>query len=147
VKNFLGRIIKDKGVKQNQLAKFISRSPQEISNFVKGKARLPKEDLLRIANFLNVTLEEIFEDKPSDILDDSTKIRLVESVDAAGFYKEHGQEFVLKVAGEVYTLLNTFEALKTDDEKEKFVKSLEKKYFIGLAANCLIQKKFNDQNK
>lgn len=145
--NFLSKIRKEKGIKQNQLAKAIGRSPQEISSFEKGKSTLPKDVLLRIANFLGTSLEDIFEDNHSSILDDNTKARLVESVDAAGFYKEYGQKLVLKIAGEVYTLLSTLEALRTDEEKEKFMKALEKKYFVGLAANCLIQKKFNDHEQ
>ncbi len=144
MQNFLKRIRKEKGVKQYVLADLVGKSPQEISSFEKGKTNLPKEALLRIANYLNITIDEIFDDKPSNFFNENTKAIMVESVEVASFHNELGRAIVLEIAQEVFDLLSVFEALKTDEEKKKFIKSLKKKYLIGLAADCLINKKFSN---
>ena len=144
MQNFLKRIRKERGVKQNELAKIVGKTPQEISSFEKGKTNLSKEVLLRISNHLNTTIDEIFDNKPSDFSNENTKALMFESVEVASFHNELGRSVVLEIAQEVFDLLSVYDCLKTDEEKKKFVKSLKKKYLIGLAADCLINKKFSN---
>lgn len=142
VKNFLSQIREKRGIKQKVLAEAVGKSPQTISDFERGKINLSKEVLLRIANYLNTTIDEIFDDKPSDFQNEHTKKRMIESVEIASFHNELGREIVLEIAQEIFDLLSMYDCLKTDEEKKKFIKSLKKKYLIGLAANSLINKKF-----
>lgn len=147
MKNFLSQIRKERGIKQNQLAKAVGKTPQEISSFEKGKTNLTREVLMRIANYLNTTIEDIFDDKPSDFMNDDTKALMVESVEVASFHNELGREAVLEIAQEVFDNLRMYACLKTEEEKKKFQKSLKKKYITGLAADCLINKKFSNESQ
>lgn len=55
------RILKEKGIKQKQLAEMMSVTPQQVNKIVKGKENLTLETISKIETVLNIKL--IFENK------------------------------------------------------------------------------------
>lgn len=58
--NRLREIRISKGLSQYELAKKLGISQQRLSNYEKGKRKLPVELAIKICRILNVTLEDIY---------------------------------------------------------------------------------------
>ena len=56
----LEKILVEKGLKQSWLAKKINKSPAELNRWVKGKVIPVYANMNKIANALNIPVEEIF---------------------------------------------------------------------------------------
>ncbi len=57
----LKEIRKQKGITQKELAEKLGISPQRLSNYEKGKRRLPADIAILISRELNISVEEIYE--------------------------------------------------------------------------------------
>lgn len=65
--NRLREIRISKGISQYALAKELGISQQRLSNYEKGKRKLPVEIAISICRILNVTLEDIYGVESSQI--------------------------------------------------------------------------------
>jgi len=62
IMNKLKKILKDKGLKQNWIAEQLGLTREAVSHWVTGKNNPTTENLKRVANLLNIKLDEIFFD-------------------------------------------------------------------------------------
>jgi hypothetical protein len=58
-------------------------------------------------------------------------------------FKNYGDEFdkdtIIKISTELYTLIVDFHELNNESDKQNFIKLLEEKIAVGLAAKCLLK--------
>lgn len=57
----LKEILKEKGISQSELAKAIDLSPQAVNLIVNGKKKADEKDLVKIADYLNVSVSDLSE--------------------------------------------------------------------------------------
>lgn len=134
--NFLKKIREEKGISPSELADKIGVDRQNIYGWENNKFGIAKEQLKKLANALGVTVEYILTGKAEETFD---KERLSKAMLLANevFGDQLSREEIINLATETYDLLSKFDSIG-DDEKEKFLKSLETRYISGLAAKCVI---------
>ena len=95
------RIRKVKGISQKDLAKKLSVSQQNLSQYESGKRKPKLETIAKIAIALDVPLDSIIRDSPMDLLkdiDDSIGLQLKEDLLISGYrtLNEKGQDKALQ---------------------------------------------------
>lgn len=60
VKNNLGKILDEKGIKNRKIGELLNKSEQTISNIVNNRTKPNLKDALLIATFLDIPIEDIF---------------------------------------------------------------------------------------
>ncbi|CRK80286.1 helix-turn-helix transcriptional regulator [Neobacillus massiliamazoniensis] len=61
MKNRIGELIDAAGYKKKYIAKELEISPTQLSNWISGRSSPPIEKAFKLANILNVKVDDIFE--------------------------------------------------------------------------------------
>jgi transcriptional regulator with XRE-family HTH domain len=139
--NFLKKIREDKKIGQTELANRIGVTKQLLSGFENGRSGISNEVLIKLAEELQVSPDAILTGKSYKPLDQKNRQHLSEAMSMT--FKNYGDEFdkdtIIKISTELYSLIVDFHELNNDSNKQNFVKSLEEKIAVGLAAKCLLK--------
>lgn len=146
-KNFLKQIRQEKGLRQTDLARKTGLFKQNISDFEKGKQGFSKESLDKIALALGVSVNSIMTGESDESFDEKARGRLEKAMTLAEICSELGKSTTIKVAAEIYSLLDILDSFSNEVDKKKFLDSLESRYIAGLAAHCIVNSEKNAAKK
>jgi transcriptional regulator with XRE-family HTH domain len=139
--NFLKKIREDKKIGQTELANRIGVTKQLLSGFENGRSGISNEVLIKLAEELQVSPDAILTGKSYKPLDQKNRQHLSEAMSMT--FKNYGDEFdkdtIIKISTELYTLIVDFHELNNESDKQNFIKLLEEKIAVGLAAKCLLK--------
>jgi transcriptional regulator with XRE-family HTH domain len=139
--NFLKKIREDKKIGQTELANRIGVTKQLLSGFENGRSGISNEVLIKLAEELQVSPDAILTGKSYKPIDHKNRQHLSEAMSMT--FKYYGDEFdkdtIVKISTELYSIIVDFNELKTESERQDFIKSLEEKIAVGLAAKCFLK--------
>jgi transcriptional regulator with XRE-family HTH domain len=141
-KNFLKEIRETKNISQVELARRIGVSKGHISKFEKGIFAASFKVLNKIAETLDVSVEQIMTGEFKDGFDENHRMLLQDCVEMATdeFINDFEKKDILKIATMMFNIMLNYQNNKKNPESlENFMKKTHEKMYEGLASKCSIK--------
>jgi len=141
-KNFLKEIRETKNISQVELARRIGVSKGHISKFEKGIFAVSFKVLNKIAETLDVSVEQIMTGEFKDGFDENHRMLLQDCVEMATdeFINDFDKKDILKIATMMFNIMLNYQNSKKNSESlENFMKKTHEKMYEGLASKCSIK--------
>ena len=141
-KNFLKEIRETKNISQVELARRIGVSKGHISKFEKGIFAVSFKVLNKIAETLDVSVEQIMTGEFKDSFDENHRMLLQDCVEMATdeFINDFEKKDILKIATMMFNIMLNYQNSKKNPESlENFMKKTHEKMYEGLASKCSIK--------
>ena len=141
-KNFLKEIRETKNISQVELARRIGVSKGHISKFEKGIFAVSFKVLNKIAETLDVSVEQIMTGEFKDSFDENHRLLLQDCVEMATdeFINDFEKKDILKIATMMFNIMLNYQNSKKNPESlENFMKKTHEKMYEGLSSKCSIK--------
>ncbi|GDX36761.1 hypothetical protein LBMAG18_12720 [Alphaproteobacteria bacterium] len=141
-KNFLKQIRERKNVSQVDLANSVGVTKGHISKFEKGDFSVSFKVLSKIAEILEVTVEEIISGQPIQNFDENHRLLLEQCVEIASndFGNELEKKDILRIATTMFSIILQYRQNPENGESQQiFIKKTQDKMFEGLASKSILK--------
>lgn len=143
--NFLKKIRTQKGLTLQELSVPAKVSPQAISNFENNRINLGKEALERVAEALDVTVEQITTTGISQFGAADQELLLNSMNLAHESYPDLNQKELVEIATKIYKFHLDYEVFIENKTEDLFEQNLKSQLLEGLAAKAFIDKVINKE--
>jgi len=141
-KNFLKQIRERKNISQVDLANSIGVTKGHISKFEKGTFSVSFKVLSRIAETLEISIEEIFSGQPTQNFDENDRILLEQCIEIASndFCDELEKKDILKIATTMFSMIIQYRRNSENlESQQNFIKKTQDKMFEGFASKSILK--------
>jgi len=141
-KNFLKQIRERKNISQVDLANSVGVTKGHISKFEKGDFPVSFKVLSKIAEILEVSVEEIISGQPIQNFDENHRFLLEQCVENASndFGNELEKKDILKIATLMFSIIIQYrQSPQNPESQQNFIKKTQDKMFEGLASKSILK--------